>query len=205
MDWFINNFYKTEKEHLGDKVFELIEKESAEVPPGANHLIFSPWFLGERCPVSTTTTRSSLFNLSHEHTRGHFARAHFEGIAFNLRWMIENMEKDFGFDLRKLRIIGGGVANDLWMQTIADVTQREIIRTSQPKMAGALGVANCVLAGSGEMAGFDSIHDFVKTTDHFQPNEVNEAIYSELFATYKQLYKSLEETYKRANYERFSK
>lgn len=205
LDWFIENFYKKEKDSIGlERVYELINEESSKVPSGSDHLIFTPWLLGERCPVSSTTTRGTVFNLGLEHTRGHFARAMGEGIAYNVRWIIENLEKDFNFSLETLRITGGGSRNELWMQSFADITKRNIETTNHPKMAGALGSAMCVFVGAGHFKNFDEVKQFVSVEKTYFPNKKNEGIYNSLFLQYKDLYSALSKTYKKANLKRFN-
>jgi xylulokinase len=202
--WLIDTFYSNEKSQLqGDELFSLIESEVKATPPGAEYLVVTPWFLGERCPVSTTTTRSTIFNLSHQHTRGHIARAHFEGIAYNLRWSIENFEKDFGFNIRELKVTGGGSRNATWMQIIADITQRPVVTTSQPFSAGAMGGVMCAMVGSGVLKGFSDIQQLIQTVDTYYPGKENTGLYSKLFKAYQSLYHQLSETYKEINQERF--
>lgn len=184
-------------------LFELLENEIKQTTAGADYLIVTPWFLGERCPVSTTTTRSTIFNLSHQHTRAHIARAHFEGIAYNLRWTIQNLEKDFGFKITELKITGGGTLNDTWMQNIADITQRKISSTSQPKNAGALGAAMCALVGSGTFKNFSDIYQFIQTHKTYIPTTENNKIYHQLFHNYQQIYHQLKKTYHQINKDRF--
>jgi len=159
--------------------------------------------LGERCPVSTTKTRGTVFNLSLEHTRGHFVKALSEGIGYNLRWILENYEKDFGFKINDLRFIGGGSLNNHWMQTIADITGRKITTTNHPTMAGAIGAAMCAFVGSGVFNSFSEVNRMVKPATVFTPELKNKSIYDDLFSNYKDIYKSLKETYQRANSKRF--
>lgn len=203
-EWLLSTFYSHEKSTLPPAaVYELMENEIKQTPAGAEYLILTPWFLGERCPVSSTTTRSTIFNLSHQHTRGHIARAHFEGIAYNLRWTIENFEKDFGFDIRELKIAGGGCFNKTWMQIIADITQRKIITTSQPKNAGALGAAMCAMVGSGTCKSFNDIQQLIHTTAAYTPHPANKEIYNLLFGKYKSVFHQLRKTYDGVNSARF--
>lgn len=205
IDWIINRFYNSEKQHLTEQqIFEILEKEVANVPPGSDHLIFTPWFLGERAPVSTTTTRSTVFNLGHEHTRGHLVQAHFEGIAYNLRWTLENMQKDFRFNPSQIFVTGGGSQNARWMQAIANITQKKIITSGQPKLAGAIGASVIAMVGSGAISGFESIHQIVEKRAEFEPDKSTFAVYNKLFADYKNVYHSLKNAYIKANKERFN-
>ncbi len=202
--WLVNTYYQQEKNTLSEQdLFTLIENEINATQPGADYLIMTPWFLGERCPVSTTTTRSTLFNLTHQHTRGHIARANFEGIAYNLRWTIHNLEKDYGFHFDTLKITGGGSRNKSWMQLIADITNKKIITTSQPLNAGAFGAAMCAMVGSAELKDFSEINKLIQTMETYIPNPDNQTIYNTLFETYQDIFHQLNKTYQSINKSRF--
>ena len=101
------------------------------MPPGSDHLLFTPWLMGERCP-STTTARGTVFNIGLEHSRAHFLRALLEGIGYNLRWTLEQFRADFGLTAATLRATGGGATNDLWLQGIADITGRTVAAVDRP-------------------------------------------------------------------------
>ena len=204
-EWILSNFYAHEKSTMdSDELFSYLENDINQIKPGADHLLMTPWFLGERCPVSTTTTRSTIFNLTHDHSRAHIARAHFEGIAYNLRWTIENLENDFGFIIRELKITGGGSYNKTWMQIIADVTQRKIITTSQPKNAGALGAAIRAMVGSRVFKDFSEVQTLIQSTETFTPDLSNQKIYDTLFISYQSLYRKLRRPYLTLNRKRFA-
>jgi xylulokinase len=205
LEWLIERFYSCERKNLKDaEVYKLMDEEAMKIKAGSDHLIFTPWLLGERCPVSTTTTRGTIFNLGLEHTRGHFVRALAEGIGYNLRWILENYERDFGFSISSLRITGGGSQNDHWMQIFADVIQKYIETTNQPKMAGAIGAAMCVFVGSGKYKDFEEVNKLVKVKKVFTPDPGNSKIYDKLFKDYKDIYRSLKSTYIKANSKRFN-
>lgn len=203
IQWLIDQFFRTEQKELGDGIYAYMDKVIESIPAGSNHLICTPWMLGERCPVSTTTTRATLFNIGPEHTREHLMRAVYEGIGYNLRWILENFEKDYGFHCRQFRIIGGGALDNAWMQIIADITGAEFAIVDNPRNAGALGAAIIALIGLGELENFEAAKQFVKESKTYRPNSVNAHIYDEMFMTYKRLYKSLKRTYYKANALRF--
>jgi len=205
LEWASKELYKgLSLDPNDDEVFHLMDQEIASVPPGSDHLIVTPWVLGERCPVSTTTTRGTIFNLSLEHTRAHIIRAIDEGIAYNLRWIIENFEKDFGFSITDVNVVGGGSLSKEWMQILADVTKRNIRTFEQPKFAGAIGAAMIGFVGSGVFSDFKFIKSIVKETGYFTPRKENNDVYNSLFETYKNLYFSLKDVYKDANERRFT-
>ena len=52
-------------------------------------------------------------------------RSVYEGIGYNLRWILENYQKDYGFSCDNFRIIGGGALDAGWMQIIAEMCIRD--------------------------------------------------------------------------------
>jgi xylulokinase len=204
LDWMIEKFYKLEKNDPSiSNIYKFIDEETKGVPPGSDHLIFTPWLLGERCPVSTTTTRGTVFNLGQEHSRGHFVKALLEGVAFNLRWIFENYKRDFGFNPGRIRAIGGGSVNDSWMQGIANITGLTVETVDRPTMAGALGAASCAFVGSGHYDSFQQIREIIKVERSFQPDPSLNELYTKLFHSYQDIYRGLKKAYISANMERF--
>ena len=203
IQWLQEQFFSTEKEEYGDKIFEYMDQVIKKIPPGSDHLICTPWMLGERCPVSSTTTRATLFNISMVHTREHLMRAVYEGIGYNLRWILENYSSDYGFTCDNFRIIGGGALDDGWMQIIADITGKHFSVVKDPRNAGAVGAAIVALIGLGELPGFSAAKDFVQIEKRYAPDPANTDIYDELFESYKDIYNSLKNAYVKANGERF--
>lgn len=203
IQWVCDQFFAREKEEYGEGIFDYMNKIVEKVPPGCDHLICTPWMLGERCPVSSTTTRATLFNMTMVHTREHILRAVYEGIGYNLRWILENYKRDYGFECDKFRIIGGGALDDIWMQIISDITGKTFSIVKDPRNAGAVGAAIVALIGLGEIGGFAEAKDFVQIEKEYSPNKANKEIYDKLFADYKEVYESLKDAYKKANRKRF--
>lgn len=205
LEWFLERFYSTEAPAREGPAFQaFIDAELARVPPGSDHLIFTPWLQGERCPVSTTTDRGTLFNLGLEHTRAHLLRALLEGIAYNLRWILEQFRGDFGFAPPELRVVGGGASNDTWLQGIADITGRTVAAVEEPTFAGARGAAACALVGAGCLNGFAALESRIQVRQRFLPNPDLAALFAERFAAYQGVHFGLRNAYRRANAARFS-
>ena len=96
-----------QEENVPD-IFKVMDRIVSRVPAGANNVIFTPWLYGERTPVENCHIRSSLFNLSLENTREDIARAVFEGVAFNQKWLLSAIERFMGRRFEYLNFIGGG-------------------------------------------------------------------------------------------------
>ena len=204
IEWIRDQFFRHEKEKYGAGVFNYMDEVIAAVPPGSDGLICTPWMLGERCPVSSTTTRATLFNITMVHTREHLMRAVYEGIAYNIRWILQNFCKDYNIACDNIRIIGGGALDKGWMQILSDITGRNISVVENPRNAGAVGAAVVALIGLGELPDFASAKKFVRVSAVFEPNPANKAVYDALFSQYQQLYHSLAGVYESANGKRFT-
>ena len=205
VSWFLDRFYPVERADPATAgIQQLINQELAKVPPGSDHLLFTPWLMGERCPVTTTTARGTIFNIGLEHSRAHVLRALLEGIGLNLRWTLEQFGADFGFPAATLRATGGGATNDLWLQGIADITGLAVAAVEQPIFSGTLGAAACVLVGSGRFESFDALDQLVRVRRTFQPNPELKPMFDERFAAYREVYHGLAKAYRLANHKRFS-
>ena len=66
----------------------------------------------------------------------------YEGVAHNIRWIVEIVEKHYRFPLPTLRVIGGAARSEPWMQILSDVTFRRVETVRDPQEAGAVGARN---------------------------------------------------------------
>ncbi|HHS98134.1 MAG TPA: hypothetical protein ENK08_09635, partial [Chloroflexi bacterium] len=206
LKWIADQFYRHEQADPDvPNVYALMDEDVEKVPPGSDYLIFTPWMYGERAPVSDVFVRSTFFNLSADHTREHLLRAVYEGVAYNLRWMIEVVEQHFGFPLPVLRVIGGGARGLPWMQIIADVTGRRVETVRDPQEAGAVGAALTAGIGLGLYPDFESLKEVVHVEHTFEPNPANAETYEVLYRAYRRIYTALRDLYREVNEQRFSK
>ncbi len=203
VEWALQKLYKKEQEQ-GHNIYELMEAEVKAIPAGADDLIFTPWFQGERTPITDTTTRSTLFNLGLEHTRGHIMCALLEGIGYNLRWTIENIKADYGIHINRLNVIGGGSQNDSWLQSLSDILDVELHTTAHPKISGAIGCAMTALVGLGIEQDFSKIKTINPVEKTFKPRSKHQKTYKQMYQNYKSVYLQLKKLYRAANVKRFN-
>jgi xylulokinase len=200
IQWIADQLYKAEK---GDpktpNVYALMDDEVAKIPPGSNYLLFTPWLYGERAPIDDSYVRAAFLNLSAEHTREDMLRAVYEGVAYNIRWIVEIVEKEFKFSLPCLRVIGGGALGKPWMQILADITRRKIETICEPQEAGAVGAALVAAVGMGIYPDFESLRKVVKVDSVYEPQPKSFEIYDSLFHHYQEVYGSLRSFYRKLN------
>ncbi len=205
LQWLADEVYSKEKAELGvPGVYAFMDGEVTGVPPGSHCVLFTPWIYGERAPVDDCYVRAAFFNLSGEHKRSDMLRAVYEGVAYNVRWLVEIVEKGFKFPLPVLRVIGGGARSRPWMQILADVTGRRVEAVANPQEAGAVGAALVAGVGLCIYPNFASLKKVVRVDSVFQPQAENREIYDTLFRAYQQVYRKLRGFYRRLNRDRFN-
>jgi len=200
LEWICNQLYRAERAHpQGRNIYALLDARVAEVAPGSDGLIFTPWMFGERAPIADTNVRSSFLNLSAGHTREHMLRAVYEGVAYNMRWIVEIVDQQFGFPLPQLRAIGGGAKSDIWMQIMADVAGRRVETVRWPQEGGAVGAALVAAVGLGIYPDFGALKQVVQVERVFQPQAENREVYDSLYDLYRRSYRSLRGFYKQVS------
>jgi xylulokinase len=157
------------------EVAELVA-EAAAAPAGCDGLVFAPWLFGERAPVSDASLRGAWLGLSLRHHRAHLVRAVLEGVAHNLRWVLDVVGRK-GLAPERLRVIGGGVRSELWMQTLADVTGCGVDALDHPQFAGARGAALLAAVGTGALGSIGEVADLSTVAASYEPDPATRAVH----------------------------
>jgi xylulokinase len=129
-----------------DLDFDALLAPAADVPPGAEGLLFLPYLTGERTPYPDPTARGAFVGLTVRHSRPHMTRAVLEGVAFGLRDSFALLRSAGLGEIREVRVSGGGAKSALWRQILADVLDTPLLTVNTTEGA-AYGAA--LLAGVG--------------------------------------------------------
>jgi xylulokinase len=163
--------------------FSEMDDLAATIAPGSAGLIFHPYLQGERAPYWDSGLRADFIGLTISHTRAHFARALYEGIAFSIRDILiaaQSLGQYYG----AIRLMGGGARSETWRQIIADVTGLtvEVMENGDASFGAALlaGIGTGVFASPA-----DAITTCVRPLSRHEPNAANHKIYLPLFDIYK--------------------
>lgn len=181
-----------------DNFFPKLDALAAEAPPGSDSVVFTPWLIGERCPVADERVRGSFLNLSLSTSRAHLARAVLEGVAYNTRWLLGAVESFVGNPLPQLRVVGGGGRSELWCQIHADVLGRPVQQVSDPLQVNALGAGLVGALAVGALSP-EEISDRVEVVRTFEPRAVYRERYEALFEAFLDHYKSSRGFFRRLN------
>lgn len=180
-------------------VLERMNADVADTPPGCDGLIFTPWMYGERSPIADEHVRAGFINLGSNHTRPQLARAIYEGVAYNFRWVLDSIARLYGFSANPLRVIGGGARSLPWLRVIADITGRTLERAPYSQEASAVGAALVAGVGLGIFPTFESLKILIPAAQVIPPNPAPKATYDRLYSAYRRVYRSLRNLYHELN------
>ncbi|MHB0859591.1 MAG: xylulokinase [Anaerolineae bacterium] len=169
---------------------------AAGVEPGARGLFFLPYLIGERSPHWNPNARGAFVGLSMAHGRAEMARAALEGVAFNLRIILDAFREQ-GAPIQALRLIGGGARSAVWRQILADVFNLPILRPTLLAEATSLGAAVAGGVGVGIYPDYGVAARLVQVSQGEQPNAVAATRYDALYEVFQEAYAQLAPVYVR--------
>jgi len=177
----------------------MMDSEVAETAAGSGKLIFTPWMYGERCPVPDECVRASFINLSSKHTRQQMTRAIYEGVAYNLRWMLELISDLNGLRPDPLRVTGGGAKGLPWLRIISDVTGRTLESVPHLQSASAVGAGLLAGVGLGLYPSIEHLKELVPVEHVVHPETGSKPIYDSMYLAYRTVYRSLKDLHRCLN------
>ena len=178
---------------MGLQPYSLIDEEAGKVQEGSEGLLFFPYLLGERL-FGSPWARGVFFGVLPTHRRGHFSRAVMEGVSFDLKMSLEEIEKLWGREIRQMNAIGGGARSDLWCQIKADIYGKEIVALEESE-GGIMGAAMLAFSGvTGESV--DSFEKrWLKVRRRFSPNSSCREIYEKQYSLFKEFHELFQEAF----------
>ncbi|HEY0375213.1 MAG TPA: xylulokinase [Amnibacterium sp.] len=149
----------------GDRRYESLLEEAADVEASAEDLYFLPHLLGERSPYWNPAARAAFVGLARHHTRAHLVRAVLEGVAFNLLTGLQAFAEN-GSPATRMDAIGGAAHSDLLLRLFADTWGVPVARRSLVDEATSLGAA--VVGGVG-VGVFDDFRIGARLSERSRP------------------------------------
>jgi glycerol kinase len=129
---------------------------------------FVPAFSGLYAPHWNAGARGAMLGLTRYANRAHIARAALEATAFQVREVLESMQRDAGVALPELRVDGGMVANELLMQFQADLLDRAVL-CPQVTETTALGAAYAAGLATGFWPDLDTLRGHWREARRWSP------------------------------------
>jgi xylulokinase len=191
--WFRDNLATEEKETARKSrvdVYDVLNAAAETVPPGSNGLLFLPSLMGAGAPHWDPTVSGVVIGLSLTTSRNDLARAILEGVCFEIKWMLESIEK-LGRQIDRINIYGGAAKSRLWNQIATDIYGIPLYRP-QVKEGGLVGAAICAGVGVGLFADTrEGACSMIHFAEQYDPQPQLHARYTELFQVYQKAYLAL--------------
>lgn len=147
--------------------------------------LFLPYLNGERCPVCDPDAKGVFFGIGAGCTPEAMAYSVREGIAFNLKQIIDMLDIHGGF----IAVAGGAAEDEQLNQIKADVLGMKVVTLKEAE-ASALGAAMIAGVGSGAFSSLEEAATTCVEQDRcFLPG--NTEGYTARYEMYKQLYPAL--------------
>jgi gluconokinase len=141
LQWLQENFFRSEM-----TVADFL-KQAADVPPGAEGLVFLPYLLGERAPVWNAAAKGVLFGLDIHHGQMHMIRASLEAVIYCLYDICQPLFEHA--EINNIYATGGFARTELWLQILADVFNLPVMICDTVENS-AWGAVRCGMQATGE-------------------------------------------------------
>lgn len=155
----------------------------AETVPDTNGAYLVPAFVGLGTPYWDMYARGSIMGLTRGVKKAHICRAALEGIAYEVRDVLDEMVKDSGTPVNVLNVDGGACVSNIMLQFQADILNTKVHRPKDVETT-ALGAAYLAGLATGFWKSKEDILQRRITDRVFDP-EMNPEKRKELYAGWK--------------------
>lgn len=177
----------------GINAYKLIDRLVEKSPAGAGGLLFLPYLLGERSPHWDHNARGAFVGIGISTGKGDMARAVLEGVGFNLKIILDILEK---YDIvRDIIMIGGGTKGETWLQILADIWQKPLLVPQYLEEATSMGAAICGGVGIGAYPDFLVAEKLNKPVKTIEPNKESAPVYNQIYGIFCDTYRQLKPIY----------
>ena len=181
IQWLRDNmlFFKNSKET--DKMYSKANKRE--------NIIVVPALTGLGAPHWEPNTRGAIFGLTRNTSQADIIKATLDSLSFQTLDLIESMERDAKIKIREIRVDGGMINNNNFLQSLSNITQVKIIKPENIETT-SLGVAYLAGLNAGLIKNVNAISKFWKKSKIAKPNTSKKIIQTEI-KTWKKTVKNL--------------
>jgi len=174
--------------------YQALAEAAAEIPAGSEGLLFHPYLNGELTPYADPKLCGSFIGVRAGHSKAHFTRAVFEGVAMSMLDCRKALEEIQIPHEETAAAIGGGAQSPIWRQILADALGITLIQKENTDSS----FGSAMMAGT--VAGlFPSLSEALaicsKEVSRTFPNPENTVRYEHLFEKYRKVHDALASIY----------
>lgn len=180
LEWLRNTLFRENEFHELDDLAQFAGFKQ-------NGVMFFPYLAGSTAPVWDMTARGMFWGLSLSTTEGDIVRAVLEGVAFQVKAILDVMSELSGTP-GKVNVFGGGAKSPLWCEIMSNIFGLEINTLSTSETA-TVGTAVLAAVGSGLIQDIHDVKPYIKIGGTYRPDK-------KLSEAYQLKYESYNETAK---------
>jgi len=179
----------------GVSAYPILNQHIDKSKPGAGGLLYLPYLLGERSPHWNHEARGAFIGLGVSTTREDMTRAVLEGVGFNLKIILDVLEKHTQAD--SITMIGGGAKGTEWLQILADIWGKTLLVPRYLEEATSMGAAVAGGVAIGAYSDYGAARQYNKIVERIEPTPGNAGVYREMYETFGLAYEQLMPVYTR--------
>lgn len=150
-----------------------ISGELAGSLTGNEGVYLVPAFAGLGAPYWDSKARASIIGMTLNTKKVHVVRAAEESIAYQIKDVVDLMEKESGIKLRELRVDGGATRDSFLMQFQADMLNVPVVRNQVAELS-ALGSALMGGLATGMWRSMEEVQNLRVSDAVFEPQITSE-------------------------------
>ena len=191
--WFRNEVVAASLKAAGvakDISYKKLDRLAEEVLPGSDGLLYLPYLMGERSPHWDTEARGAFIGFTVSHNLSHMTRAVLEGVAFNLKTVLDIFMAN-GAEVKEIRLIGGGAKSKVWAGIFADIFGVPVVRPRLLDEATSIGAAITGAVALGLSNDFLAAEKMFENAARTEVNSANNKLYKKLYESFCSAYRRL--------------
>jgi len=160
VQWLRDKLFLFKKSEETDKLYKESSKDQ--------NIIVIPALTGLGAPHWQPNVRGAIFGLNRNTSIPEIVKATLDSLSFQTLDLIESMEKDSKIKINEIRVDGGMISNNSFIQSISNMTRIKIVRPSNIETT-ALGAAYLAGLHSGVLKNTIQIEKLWKKNKSFKP------------------------------------
>ncbi len=186
IQWLRDNmfFFKNSKET--DKIYSQANKNEK--------VIVIPALTGLGAPHWQPNTRGAIFGLTRNTSQADIVKATLDSLSFQTLDLLESMEKDVKIKITEIKVDGGMINNNNFLQSLSDITQVKIIKPENIETT-SLGAAYLAGLNAGLIKNINQIKKLWKKNKVVKPKASKKIIQKDILAWKKTIKNLIELNY----------
>lgn len=194
LDWWVRTLAWA-GDGPAEALFDRLNREAADLSPGAGGLVAVDWWNGSRTPLVNADLSAVMAGLTVGTTPAEVYRSIVEATACGTRQVIELFEAGRGIEpVTGLRVCGGLSRSAVVMQIYADVTGRTLHAAATPHASARGAAVYGALAAGSAGGGYDVPEEALASMaaagfTAYRPDLAAHARYADVYALYREMHR----------------